>query len=222
MATVSSKSFTRVIEMAFPHIQDILEEICEDAMKSLPSTELGSWEQAVKTSDGCWQIREFFSQKSIFIVRNYLTGALLWYGHVSMRGSDQIVDEQLYQGTSKSAEGYLAAVLFKKAKDEGCKIVCNWKDQDSSSEKSFREIYGDSMSARVMKCGGHIGRAHGNALKDLKKKKFFTVDYKNKHKDEFPEAESVVCSCKGKQHKSGCGCITDAFIQEAKRNLYCA
>ena len=77
-------------------------------MKALPSTELGSWEQAVMTSDGCWQIRGFFSQNSTFIVRNYLTGALLWYRHVSMWGSDQ--------GISKSAEGYLAACYSKRLK----------------------------------------------------------------------------------------------------------
>ena len=77
------------------------------------------------------------------------------------------------------------------------------------------------MSARVMKCGGHVGRAHGKALKELMKKKMFTVDYKSKHKDKFPEVESVVCCCKGRRHRSGCGCISDAFIQGAKRNLYC-
>lgn len=51
-----------------------------------------------------------------------------------MRGCDSIIDDPLYMGTAKSAEGYLAAVLFKKAKDEGCKIAVNWQDQDSSSD----------------------------------------------------------------------------------------
>ena len=88
-----------------------------------------------------------------------------------MRGTDKIVTDDLYQGTAKSAEGYLASVLFSKANEEGCQILVNWQDQDSSSEKSFREVYGDGASARVMKCGGHVGRAHGNALKDLKGKK---------------------------------------------------
>lgn len=125
MAAVSDKNFNRVIEMAFPHIQDILDQICEDAkteMKGLPSSELGSWDRAVTTSDGCWHIRGFFSQNSTFVIRNYLTGALLWYGHVSMRGADSIIEDNLYEGTAKSAEGYLAAVLFQKAREEGCKI----------------------------------------------------------------------------------------------------
>ena len=113
------------------------------------------------------------------------------HSHVSMRGTDKIVTDDLYQGTAKSAEGYLASVLFSKANEEGCQILVNWQDQDSSSEKSFREVYGDGASARVMKCGGHVGRAHGNALKDLKGKKTLTVDYKRKHAEKFPQVESV-------------------------------
>ena len=70
-----------------------------------------------------------------------------------MRGSDPI-DDQLYEGTAKSAQGYLAGICFEKGKDEGCVIEINWQDRDSSSEKSFRSVYGSETSARVMKCGG--------------------------------------------------------------------
>ena len=73
-----------------------------------------------------------------------------------------------------------------------------------------------------MKCGGHVGRAHGNALKDMKMKKTFTADYNKKYVKKFPTVESVSCCCLGKKHKVGCGRITDSFIQAAKRNLYCA
>ena len=38
----------------------------------------------------------------------------------------------------------------------------------------------------------------------------------------FPTVESVSYCCFGKKHKVGCGCITNSFIQAAKRNLYCA
>ena len=81
VATVRNKPYSYVIELAFPHIQAILHDIREDAkteMKALPSSELGIWEQTVMTSDGCWQIRGFFSQNSMLVVKNYLTGALLW------------------------------------------------------------------------------------------------------------------------------------------------
>ena len=89
----------------------------------------------------------------------------MWYGHACMKGADPIIDDELYQGTAKLAEGYLAGILFEKAKEEGCTIELNWQDHDSSSEKSFRAVYTSDTSARVMKCGGHVGRAHANAAK---------------------------------------------------------
>ena len=139
-----------------------------------------------------------------------------------MKGSDPIISDELYQGTAKSAEGYLAGILFEKAKDEGCEIEVNWQDQDSSSEKSFRAVYTSETSARVMKCGGHVGRGHANALKELKSKKYFDSGYIAKHKDEFPAVEQVACKCKGKRHLKNCGCFNDSFIESARRNLYCA
>ena len=127
-----------------------------------------------------------------------------------MRGSDPI-DDQLHEGTAKSAEGYLAGVLFEKAKEEGCAIEINWQDQDSSSGKSFRSVYGSETSARVMKCGGHVGRSHAKALKDSKSRKDLDSGYIDRHKGDFPEVSTVVC-----------GCLSDAFIEAAQRNLYCA
>ena len=138
-----------------------------------------------------------------------------------MKGCDPIVSGELYQGTAKSAEGYLAGVLFQKAKDEGCNIEINWQDQDSSSEKSFRAVYTSETSSRVMKCGGHVGRSHAKALKELKSKKELDSVYISKHKEEFPAVEEVVCKCKSKRHSSKCGCLTDSFIESARRNLYC-
>ena len=72
-----------------------------------------------------------------------------------------------------------------------------------------------------MKCGRHVGRAHGKALKSYKAKEF-TEDYMAKHENDFPSVRSVTCMCKGKRHSKGCGCIIDAFVESAKRNLFCA
>ena len=137
MSVTSPRMFLKVIEEAFSIIMEMLDKICElgkDEMKCLPASQLCSWERAVTTSDGCWHIRGFFSQNCTFGICNWLTGALLWYGHACMKGSDPILSDDLYKGTAKSAEGYLADILFAKAKDEGCKIEVNWQDQDSSSE----------------------------------------------------------------------------------------
>ena len=139
-----------------------------------------------------------------------------------MRGCDSIIDDPVYMGTSKSVEGYLAGVLFKKAKDEGCNIAVNWQDQDSSSEKAFHSVFTMETSARVMKCGGHIGRSHGHALKEVKSKSLVMTIYKRKNRANFPEVDNVSCCCKGKRHSPVCGCLTDLFIESAKSNLFCA
>ena len=225
MKVTSDKMFSRVIEEAFPHITEMLDEVCKlgkQEMQSLPDGTLGSWNRAVTTADGCWHIRGFFSQNCTFIIRNWLTGWILWYGHACMRGADPIIQDGLYQGTAKSAEGYLAGILFAQAKEEGCFIEVNWQDQDSSSEKSFRCVYGNETSARVMKCGGHVGRSHANALKQLKSTKEFDTGYINKHKAPFPDVATVKCNCKGRKHSAQFGCISDTFIESARQNLYCA
>ena len=56
------------------------------------------------------------------VIRNWLTGALDWYGHASMRGADTVITDDLYQGTAKSAEGYLASVLFEKAQTKAATL----------------------------------------------------------------------------------------------------
>lgn len=211
MEVTSERMFYHIIKEAYPHITERLDEVCElgkEEMKGLKDDQLGSWKRAVTTSDGCWHIRGFFSQNATSIIRNWLTGALLWYGHACMKGSNPVLTEELYQGTAKTAEGYLAGVLFDRAKDEGCHIQINWQDQDSSSEKSFRAVYTSNTSSRVMKCGGHVGRAHEKALKSLKSKEFDS-GYISRHKEDFPEVESVVCTCKGKKHSATCGCFSD-------------
>ena len=72
-----------------------------------------------------------------------------------MKGADPNIGDELYQGTAKSAEGYLASVLFEKAKDEGCIVEENWQDQDSSSEKAFRSVYTSEVTSKVMKYAGN-------------------------------------------------------------------
>ena len=77
-------------------------------MQELSQDELGRWTRAVVTSDGVWHTRGHFNKNGSFIVKNYLTGGLLWYGHKCMRGKDNVVKEELYEGTAKSMEGVLA------------------------------------------------------------------------------------------------------------------
>lgn len=86
-------------------------------MKEKDAAVLGSWKKAVVTSDGVWHTRGHFSKNGSFIIKNYLTGGLLWYGHKCMQGKD-VIDEELYAGTAKSMEGVLAGECYKQAKEE--------------------------------------------------------------------------------------------------------
>ena len=69
---------------------------------------------------------------------------------------------------AKSAEGPLSQQLSAQAKEEGLKVEINWQDADSSSAKGFRYSFSNEQESRVMLSGGHVGRAHGKKLEELK------------------------------------------------------
>lgn len=152
------------------------------AMKELDDRELGSWKQAVVTSDGVWHTRGHFSKNGSFIIKNYLSGGLLWYGHKRMRGKDDVVEDELFEGTVKSMEGILAEECYKEARDEGCKVEVVCQNGDSSSAKSVQKYHRDR---KIFKCGGHVGRAPFNQLKELAKKSFLQTS-NGKTKTSFP------------------------------------
>ncbi len=127
--------------------------------------------------------RGFHSKNATFSIRNYCNGALLYYKHLCQRGRDDVVDDDLFAGTSKS-EGYAARVTFKQAKEEGMKVEVQWQDSDSSSSNAVTELFPD---AQIMTCGGHAGRAHKKQLEKLSKCKSFSQDYQAKHRKKFPQ-----------------------------------
>lgn len=219
ISCISKNPYYDTIKLVYPHITDILNEMCEEEkqrMKAKEEGELGSWERAVVTSDGVWHTRGHFSKNGSFIVKNYLTGGLLWYGHKCMQGKDTVVNEELFEGTAKSMEGILAEECYKQAADEGCKVEVVWQDGDSSAAKAIRQYHPDG---KVFKCGGHVGRAHINQLKDAAKKKEFSADIKRKYKDIFPSVSWLKCKCD--RHKAGCGCLSDSFLTSAHVNHFC-
>lgn len=145
-----------------------------------------------------------------------LTGGILYYGHLCMRGSNRTSDNDLWEGTSKSAEGHLAYELFKQAKNEGMNIELNWQDQDSSSRLFFSSIFPDDSLNRTMLCGGHVSRSHGNNLKEYKGKKHLEKAFIDKHKENFPKIAEVKCVCAGKKHSKNCECLNNSFILAAR------
>lgn len=62
-------------------------------MQGKQNDELYSWKKAVVNSDGVWHTRVYFSKNGTFIIKNYMTGGLLWYGRKCMRGQDDVVED---------------------------------------------------------------------------------------------------------------------------------
>ena len=156
--------------------------VCETAkteMKLKPPEELGLWQRAVTCSDGVWLTRGHYSKNATYTVRNYMTNNLLYVIHKCQRGRDTVVQEELYEGTSRAAEGYSTEEAFTQAKEEGLQVAIHWQDADSSAATAIKRVMPET---RIMKCLGHVGHAHNNQLEAIQKKKSFTAAFINKHK----------------------------------------
>ena len=136
ISCISKNPYYQTIKLVYPKVTEILNGMCDEEkerMKEMSNGELGCWKRAVVTSDGVWHTRGHFSKNGSFIIKNYLTGGLLWYGHKCMRGKDGVLEDELFEGTAKSMEGILAEECYKEARDEGCKVEVVWQDGDSSA-----------------------------------------------------------------------------------------
>ena len=75
----------------------ILDEQCELA-KRMPL------QTVLVAGKGLLQWHGYHSQNFTFHIRDYTRGSILYYQHLCQRGGD--LKNELYQGTSKSCEGY--------------------------------------------------------------------------------------------------------------------
>ena len=86
IGVTSEKPFLEVIDLALPHIKEMLDEMCDDAkhqMKQLSPDQIGSWSRAVTCCDGCCLTRGHFSQNCTFIkitsqVPSYIMSICQW------------------------------------------------------------------------------------------------------------------------------------------------
>ena len=115
---------------------------------------LGSWSCAITSADGMWMTYGHHSKNASFSIRNYQNGALLYRKHLCQKGREKLIEEELYQVTSKGAKGYAARLTFKKAKDEWMNIAIQWQDTYLSSSMAVTDHF---RNAKVMICGGHAG-----------------------------------------------------------------
>lgn len=72
ISCISKNPHYDTIKPVYPHITDILNEMCEEEkqrMKAKEEGELGSWERAVITSDGMRHTHGHFSKNGSFTVK---------------------------------------------------------------------------------------------------------------------------------------------------------
>ena len=86
-------------------------------------------------------------------------------------------DADIFQGTSKSAEGFGAHACFTVLKEAGMHVEVHWQDGDSSSKKNYCTVYPDRDKLEIMYCSGHVGRQHRKQLQKLSKQKKFTEQF---------------------------------------------
>ena len=192
MEAVSFLTFQGTIQALHPIVEQMLKEMCQrekERMKGMDQDKLFLWSKAVTCADGTWQTRGYHSKNATFTIRNYANGALLYFVHLCQRGEDNLIDEPLYQGTSKSAEGYGASKLMKKAKEEGLQISVHWQDADSTASKHVKEVYPKTL---IMICGGHAGKSHLKQLQLRAKQKTFPSP-SEKEIQLFPDIKTVEC-----------------------------
>ena len=87
----------------FPVLQEMVDRMCEEAktvMKNMNQDELGSWSRAVTSADGAWMTHGHHSKNVTFSICNHYTGALLYRKYLCQKSRDDLIKEELYQGTS--------------------------------------------------------------------------------------------------------------------------
>ena len=216
LKAVSNKAFDKTLQYMRPVVKNQLDKICSQAkeeMKRMDPSETGSWKNAVTSGDACWLTRGFFSQNATVIIQNYTNNALLYYTHLSQRGSK---DETLHMGTSKAAEGEGLNKLFEQASNEGMHISAHVQDNDSSSIVALREHFKDDTTS-VMLCAGHCNRAQQKRLKSFAKSKMCSATFIKDYIKQYPMVETVKCHCT--KHSKKCGCMSSGFLHQAKMNL---
>ena len=79
----------------YPHVQNMVDGLAKQKMKEKPVAELCSFQNAVTTADGARLTRGHHSQNFAYQVRDYLTGALLYYQHLCQRGKDHLCEDNI-------------------------------------------------------------------------------------------------------------------------------
>ena len=162
-----------------------------------------------------WLTRGFHSCNGTYTVRNFLTGALLYYEHMCQWKLDNVSEGEAYPGTSKSMEGHGADVTFERAKNEGMNVAVHFL--------TLPQANGHFPNCDIMSCGSHVAKNYRKRLETLKKQKCFTKPELDQMKKSFPHLYDIAslsnCHCETR-HSVNCGCFSGDFIRKAGSNFF--
>ena len=83
----------------------MLDEICDAAkqeMRDMKENALGLWQNTVTVADDTW-----LAQQKCHVYNKKSPERCLYYHHLYQKGRDEVSEEELYRGTSKSGGRFL-------------------------------------------------------------------------------------------------------------------
>ena len=151
-----------------------------------------------------------------FFIRGFLTGGYLYFLHLSQRGRDKVCSVPLYDGTSKSAEGYLVCCQQGLSLPEDSWSPC-WGRLAGQGLHEQAELPRIISGRRFFQNyylwrGGHAARAHTNLLQKYASQKKVTKVFADNHKEAFLELYELKCQCLGKKHRNKPSSLLDEGI----------
>ena len=243
--------FNEIVVWILPYTTSVLNAQVKhgrDAMKKLPPESLGSSKRAVTCADGYWQVRGYTSPNGTATVSDWLTRAVIGYGHCCQRGVD-IYDFEMvcscgacdqgaelscigvkqfagpYKYTSKSMEADKLFDIFNDLRSDAIMIERNVADGDGGSDVVFKLVFPEEDSQHQL-CGGHHNRAVISRLMKAAAMKTWPatkVELERAANGTAPmpltcDATGSPLRCHCSKHKAGCGCIGANFLQRTRLN----
>ena len=243
--------FNEIVVWILPYTTSVLDAQVKhgrDAMKKLPPESLGSSKRAVTCADGYWQVRGYTSPNGTATVSDWLTRAIIGYGHCCQRGVD-IYDFEIvcscgacdpgaelsclgvkqfagpYKYTSKSMEADKLFDIFNDLRSDAIMIERNVADGDGGSDVVFKLVFPEEDSQHQL-CGGHHNRAVISRLMKAAAMKTWPatkVELERAANGTAPmpltcDTTGSPLRCHCSKHKAGCGCIGANFLQRTRLN----
>ena len=114
ISCISKNPYYETIKFVYSKVTNTLNGLCneeKERMKDLHGGQMRSWQRAVVTSESARHMWCHFSKNGLFIIKNYFTQGLLWYGHKCMGGKHDVVEDELFEGMAKSMKSFFKRIV---------------------------------------------------------------------------------------------------------------